>query len=174
MLRFIFMSLLSNFVSYIYNFRFFIYKKPKVVNIRNEITFTPNLTLYYPLKMSILSVSIRFMGTILLFVYSFCISFFLILNFLNIPLEFISLIFLLNLFVFFLTFFYHTVNSLSHFIDNFKTFFLDFENLLKKLFKHRFLIFLNKFLKVEILFKNIQSFILSRTKKLFLIKFKKK
>ena len=37
---------------------------------------TPNLTLYYPLQSSILSVSIRFMGTILLIVLLFCMSFF--------------------------------------------------------------------------------------------------
>ena len=37
---------------------------------------TPNLTLYYPLQSSILSVAIRFMGTILLIILLFCMSFF--------------------------------------------------------------------------------------------------
>jgi len=37
---------------------------------------TPNLTLYYPLQSSILSVAIRFMGTILLIILLFSMSFF--------------------------------------------------------------------------------------------------
>lgn len=69
------MKLLSVLVCSIYNFKFFIYKKPKIINTINIPTFkrniTPNLTLYYPLEMSILSVSIRFMGTILLVIFLF-------------------------------------------------------------------------------------------------------
>jgi predicted membrane channel-forming protein YqfA (hemolysin III family) len=109
------------------------HKKSKVINTREKKTSTPNLTLYYPLEMSILSVSIRFMGSILLLVFTFCISFFLILNFLNISLEFVSFIFLLNLFLLISTSFYHTVNSLSHFIDDSKN---ELRlNLFKKFFK---------------------------------------
>lgn len=122
------MKLLSVLVCSIYNFKFFIYKKPKIINTINIPTFkrniTPNLTLYYPLEMSILSVSIRFMGTILLVIFLFCTSFFLILNFFNISVELVNLIFILNINLLISTAFYHVKNALSHFLNETRVFLL--------------------------------------------------
>jgi hypothetical protein len=96
------------------------HKNPKIENIKKSLTRipTPNLTLYYPLEMSILSVSIRFMGTILLLIFSFCISFFLIFKFIDLSLEVINLIFLLSLFLLVSSSFYHVLNSVFHIIPN--------------------------------------------------------
>lgn len=79
---------------------------------------TPNLTLYYPLQSSILSVSIRFMGTILLIVLLFCMSFFFLITIFN--LDFKITIFLLNVLVYVVlsTFIFHSMNSLTHFLKN--------------------------------------------------------
>ena len=77
---------------------------------------TPNLTLYYPLQSSILSVSIRFMGTLLLILFFFCINFFSILSIYNINLKIIIIFMLIIIYIIILTAIYHLLNSLSHFI----------------------------------------------------------
>lgn len=83
-------------------------------------TPTPNLTLYYPLQTSILSVSIRFMGTLLLVFGFLSVSVFLILNLSNISFEFLNLIFFLNTLLLISTLIYHVINSLYHYISSIK------------------------------------------------------
>ena len=79
---------------------------------------TPNLTLYYPLQSSILSVSIRFMGTILLIVLLFCISFFFLITVFNIDYKIVILCLNVLFYVALATLFYHSINSLTHFLKN--------------------------------------------------------
>lgn len=101
-------------LSFIFN-KLFVSKKSFKAIAKKK---TPNLTLYYPLQSSILSVSIRFMGTILLIVLLFSMSFFFLITISNLDYKFV--IFILNIlfYVVLTTFFYHSLNSLTHFLKN--------------------------------------------------------
>jgi len=79
---------------------------------------TPNLTLYYPLQSSILSVSIRFMGTILLIILLFSMSFFFLITIFNFDYKLVILILNLLFYVVLTTFIFHSMNSLTHFLKN--------------------------------------------------------
>lgn len=79
---------------------------------------TPNLTLYYPLQSSILSVSIRFMGTILLIVLLFSMSFFFLITVFNLDYKIIILFLNILFYVVLATFIFHSINSLTHFLKN--------------------------------------------------------
>lgn len=79
---------------------------------------TPNLTLYYPLPTSILSVSIRFMGAILLILIFFCASFFLLITIYQINFQILSLFLTIIVYLTISSFIYHILNSLSHFLKN--------------------------------------------------------
>jgi len=79
---------------------------------------TPNLTLYYPLQSSILSVSIRFMGTILLIILLFCMSFFFLITIFNIDYKIVILLFNALFYVILATAIFHSINSLTHFLKN--------------------------------------------------------
>lgn len=138
-------SLITDFLSFlIINFINFIkkvYKKTKKNNIKkNQKKITPNLTLYYPLPTSILSVSIRFMGTILLILIFFCISFFLLLTIYQINFKILILVFTIILYIIISCFVYHNLESLSHFLKNDK---LEIESILLKITENKI------FLKIE-------------------------
>tara|TARA_B100000749_G_scaffold205990_1_gene161139 strand:- start:1177 stop:1701 length:525 start_codon:yes stop_codon:yes gene_type:complete len=79
---------------------------------------TPNLTLYYPLQSSILSVAIRFMGTILLIILLFCMSFFFLVTVFSIDFKLVILILTVLFYVALASLFYHSINSLTHFLKN--------------------------------------------------------
>merc|ERR1712110_1092207 len=79
---------------------------------------TPNLTLYYPLQSSILSVSTRFMGTILLIILLFSMSFFFLITIFNFDYKLVILILNLLFYVVLTTFIFHSMNSLTHFLKN--------------------------------------------------------
>ena len=79
---------------------------------------TPNLTLYYPLQSSILSVSIRFMGTILLIILLFCMSFFFLITIFNIDYKIVIFLFNLLFYLVLATTLFHSINSLTHFLKN--------------------------------------------------------
>jgi len=91
-------------------------KQVKIKKIKRKIT--PNLTLYYPLPTSILSVSIRFMGAILLILIFFCASFFLLVTVYQIDFQILSLFLTIILYITISSFGYHILNSLSHFLRN--------------------------------------------------------
>jgi hypothetical protein len=101
-----------------------IYKKLKKNNLRknnlkkNQKKITPNLTLYYPLPTSILSVSIRFMGAILLILIFFCMSYFYLITVYYINFQILSLILIIFSYLIVSSFGYHFLNSLSHFFLN--------------------------------------------------------
>ena len=79
---------------------------------------TPNLTLYYPLQSSILSVAIRFMGTILLIILLFSMSFFFLVTVFSIDFKLVILILTVLFYVALASLFYHSINSLTHFLKN--------------------------------------------------------
>lgn len=79
---------------------------------------TPNLTLYYPLQSSILSVAIRFMGTILLIILLFSMSFFFLVTVFSINFKLVILILTVLFYVALASLFYHSINSLTHFLKN--------------------------------------------------------
>lgn len=94
-------------------------KKLKKKHVKkNQRKITPNLTLYYPLPASILSVSIRFMGTILLVLIFFCATFFLLITVYQINFQILSLILTIIFYITISSFLYHILNSLSHFLRN--------------------------------------------------------
>ena len=75
----------------------------------------PDLVLYYPLESSILSVSIRFMGLILLILIIILLSVFIFskIIFFNIKLLYFILLFIIYMIM--IATYYHIQNSLSHF-----------------------------------------------------------
>lgn len=94
-------------------------KKLKKKHVKkNQRKITPNLTLYYPLPASILSVSIRFMGAILLVLIFFCATFFLLITVYQINFQILSLILTIIFYITISSFLYHIFNSLSHFLRN--------------------------------------------------------
>jgi hypothetical protein len=124
----VFMFVLSDFKTIYFFFRkyipliiLFVFKKLFVSKKSFKATAkkkTPNLTLYYPLQSSILSVSIRFMGTILLIILLFCMSFFFLIIIFDLDFKIVILLLNLLLYVVLATFCFHSINSLTHFLKN--------------------------------------------------------
>lgn len=85
---------------------------------KNKKIITPNLTLYYPLKSSILSVSIRFMGTILLLLVFFSFSVFILITIFDFNFELLCLVLTLLTYLIILSLFFHTINSIIHFFKS--------------------------------------------------------
>ena len=79
--------------------------------------YSPNLTLYTPLHSALISVSIRFMGLILLLLFIFILNIFLLLYIYNISSAFMIFIFTFILGLIFLTFFIHVSFSMYHIIS---------------------------------------------------------
>ncbi len=85
-----------------------------IFNMRQKIIFVSNLTIYYPLVSSLLSVSIRFMGLLGLIIAFICLfKLILLINIINLIEIFRCLFFLSVIIVF-----KHSYDSLSHLSSN--------------------------------------------------------
>ena len=91
------------------------YKNDKIASKKMYNYSNPDLVLYYPLESSILSVSIRFMGLILLTLIIVLLSIFIFLEILFLNTKLLSFLMLFMIYLIIISTYYHISNSLSHF-----------------------------------------------------------